>query len=81
MPTDVVVVVVTVVDVEFVTGTPCGGKGGGISSLSFRAVAIIGATIDAVVAAEVTVVDGITAVGLTVDFTAKLFRATLSFLE
>lgn len=29
----VVVAVVVVVDVEFVIGTPCGGKGGGISSL------------------------------------------------
>lgn len=46
---------------------------------SFRAVFIIGTTaaVDAVVAA----VGGITADGLTADFAAKLFRATLSLLE
>lgn len=79
VPIVVVVAVVAVVDVEFATGTPCGGKGGGISSLSFRAVFIIGATaaVDVVVAA----VGGITADGLTADFAAKLFRATLSLLE
>lgn len=47
---------------------------------SFRAVVIIGATIDAAVDAVVAVVGGITADGLTADFAAKLFRA-LSLLE
>lgn len=78
MPT-VVVAVVVVVGVEFVIGTPCGGKGGGISSLSFRVV--VGTTIDIAVVAVVAIVGGITADGLIADFAAKLFRATLSLLE
>lgn len=45
---------------------------------SFRAVVIIGATID--VAVDAIVVGGITADGLTADLAAKLFRA-LSLLE
>lgn len=47
---------------------------------SFRVVIIIGVTIDAAVVAVVEVVGVITADGLTADL-AKLFRATLSFLQ
>jgi len=48
---------------------------------SFRVVIIAGITIDAAVVAVVEVVGVITADGLMVDFTAKLFRAILSFLQ
>jgi hypothetical protein len=44
-------------------------------------VIIAGVTIDAAVVAIVEVVGVITADGLMADFTAKLFRAILSFLQ
>lgn len=51
------------------------------NNYSFRVLIIIGVTIDAVVVTAEEVVGVITTDGLTVDLVAKLFRATLSFLQ
>lgn len=79
VPIVIVVVVVAATDVEIAGNTPCGGKGGGISSLSFRVVAGVTTVVVAVVVA--LLLGGIIADDLIADFAAKLFRATLSLLE
>lgn len=61
-----------------VTGIPCGGKGGGTSSLSFRAEATVDVAIDAEVA---IVVPDTTVGGFVTGFVAKLFRGSLSLLQ
>lgn len=61
-----------------VTGTPWGGSGGGMSSLSFRVVVVADVVMDAgvVTVVPVTITDG-----LLMGLDAKLFLDALSFLQ
>lgn len=72
------VVVVGPIAAAAATGIPCGGRGGGISSLSFRAEVTVDVSMDGGVG---IVVADTTVDGFDTCFVTKLFRGILSLLQ